>query len=248
MELLIVISRLLDYPTDALYDLEGTFNQVIEDAKIEPELKEGLQTFFWKKLDSNLLDWQSEYDGLFERGRSLGLWLFEHVHGESRDRGQAMVDLMDQYQQAGLEISQNELPDYIPLFLEFLSTQGDENAQLWLQEVEHILATLQARLETRKSGYAVLFETLRSIAGNTIDIAEMREKARQEKPDNTKQAIDREWEEEEVKFGADSQDKSCSTSQRKPSESQRADLDVPVHWVDFDTSTPETNTLNGRNS
>ncbi len=248
MELLIVISRLLDYPTDALYDLEGTFNQVIEDAKIEPELKEGLQTFFWKKLDSNLLDWQSEYDGLFERGRSLGLWLFEHVHGESRDRGQAMVDLMDQYQQAGLEISQNELPDYIPLFLEFLSTQGDENAQLWLQEVEHILATLQARLETRKSGYAVLFETLRSIAGNTIDIAEMREKARQEKPDNTKQAIDREWEEEEVKFGAESQDSSCSTSQRKPSESQRADLDVPVHWVDFDTSTPEANTLNGRNS
>ena len=70
------------------------------------------------------MQWQSEYDGLFERGRSLALWLFEHVHGESRDRGQAMVDLVDQYRQAGLEISQHELPDYLPLFLEFLSTQG----------------------------------------------------------------------------------------------------------------------------
>ena len=81
---------------------------------------------------------------MFERGRALGLWLFEHVHGESRDRGQAMVDLIEQYKQAGLQLNLNELPDYIPLFLEFLATQGSENAREWLSEVEHILAYLCA--------------------------------------------------------------------------------------------------------
>ncbi|MFL0805129.1 MAG: nitrate reductase molybdenum cofactor assembly chaperone [Agarilytica sp.] len=250
MDILIVISRLLDYPNESLYDLEKEFNQVITEAPIDPKLKEGLQSFLWKKLDSKMLDWQSEYDGLFERGRSLGLWLFEHVHGESRDRGQAMVDLMDQYQQAGLEISQKELPDYIPLFLEFLSTQGKENTEMWLQEVEHILAMLQARLENRDSDYSILFETLCSIAGNNIDMDEVREKTGKEKPDNTKKAIDKEWEEEEVKFGAESQEESaCSTSTRKPSESQRADLDVPVHWVDFNNSKSNNEqTISERNS
>lgn len=244
MDLLIVISRLLDYPSETLYDLEDAFNQIIDESPVDPVLKESIQTFLWQRLDSNMLDWQAEYDGLFERGRSLGLWLFEHVHGESRDRGQAMVDLMEQYQQAGLEISKNELPDYIPLFLEFLATQGQENAELWLQEVEHILATLQARLETRGSHYSILFETLRHIAGDTVDIEKIRASAKKEKPDNTKQAIDQEWQEEEIKFGTESADGACSTSQRKPSESQRADVDVPIHWVDFDTSASKAQTLN----
>ena len=70
------------------------------------------------------LEAQAKYDSLFERGRSLSLWLFEHVHGESRDRGQAMVDLMAQYDMAGFEINAKELPDYLPMYLEFLSHQA----------------------------------------------------------------------------------------------------------------------------
>ena len=181
------------------------------------------------------MQWQSEYDGLFERGRSLALWLFEHVHGESRDRGQAMVDLVDQYRQAGLEISQHELPDYLPLFLEFLSTQGRDNAVSWLLDMEHILALLQCRLEKRGSDYAVLFQLLLSIADSKVDLNEIRERIADEKRDDSKQAIDKEWEEEAVTFGADSLDKSCGDAQRKPTEEQRKDLDVPLHWVDFET-------------
>jgi len=236
MEVLRVISRLLDYPEESLYEFESDFNRIIINANIQPDLKDKLSNFVWKKLDGNMLDWQSEYDGLFERGRSLGLWLFEHVHGESRDRGQAMVDLLDQYRQAGLEISQHELPDYIPLFLEFIATQGDENAKQWLEEVAHILALLQARLEKRGSSYSILFECLLSIAGGNTDVSKINQQVEKETRDDTGEALDKEWLEEEVSFGADSINKNCSTARRKPTESQRADIDVPVHWVDFNSA------------
>ena len=146
-----------------------------------------------------------------------------------------MVDLIANYRQAGLQISQHELPDYLPLFLEFLSTQGRDNAVSWLLDMEHILALLQCRLEKRESDYALLFELLLSIAGSRVSLDEVRERIADEKRDDSKQAIDKEWQEEEVTFGADSLEKSCDGTQRKPSESQRQDLDVPLHWVDFET-------------
>ena len=62
--------------------------------------------------------------------RRLSLHLFEHVHGESRDRGQAMVDLKAMYENAGLFVTR-ELPDYVPLLLEFLSTQPRPEANCW---------------------------------------------------------------------------------------------------------------------
>ena len=70
----------------------------------------------------DLYDLQERYVLLFDRTRSLSLHLFEHVHGESRDRGQAMVDLLTMYEERGLAAVKNELPDFLPLFLEFLAT------------------------------------------------------------------------------------------------------------------------------
>lgn len=233
MEILSVISRLLDYPNQDIFAAESLVLKIIDESPLEPELKDKLFSFVELQLSKDLMDWQAEYDGLFERGRSLGLWLFEHVHGESRDRGQAMVDLVNVYREAGLEISQHELPDYIPLFLEFLATQGTANAQGWLQQVEHILGLLLCRLEKRNSEYALLFECLLALGDCHVSLSEIREQIAEEKRDDTKQAIDKEWEEEEVTFGAESLDKSCDSARRKPSESQRRDLDIPIHWVDF---------------
>ena len=239
MQILKVIACLLDYPDESLAeyrtDIEAIVNGSALYGEIDAELRDRLLGFIDKHLQSDLMECQSEYDGLFERGRSVALWLFEHVHGESRDRGQAMVDLIANYHQAGLEISQHELPDYLPLFLEFLSTQGRDNAVSWLLDVEHILALLQCRLEKRSSDYALLFELLLSIAGSRLSLDEIHQRIADEKSDHSKQAIDKEWEEEEVTFGADSLDKSCSGTQRKPSEAQRQDIDVPLHWVDFET-------------
>jgi nitrate reductase delta subunit len=236
MQILKLIGCLLDYPDQTVVEHRADIDALVRAADIDPKLRDDLLRFIDQRASQDLMQWQSEYDGLFERGRSLALWLFEHVHGESRDRGQAMVDLVDQYRQAGLEISQHELPDYLPLFLEFLSTQGRDNAVSWLLDMEHILALLQCRLEKRGSDYAVLFQLLLSIANSKVDLDEIRERIADEKRDDSKQAIDKEWEEEEVTFGADSLDKSCGDAQRKPTEGQRKDLDVPLHWVDFETS------------
>lgn len=232
MQVLSVLSHLLDYPTEELVSAKDDLIAIVEDSSLSAHTRSELTRFIQTQCDKELMDWQAQYDGLFERGRALGLWLFEHVHGESRDRGQAMVDLIEQYKQADLELSQNELPDYIPLFLEFLSTQGDANAEHWLSEVEHILALLQCRLEKRESDYSIVFASLLEIAKSTVDMTALREQINGEKRDDTKQAIDKEWEEEAVTFGAPDAN-SCPTAVNRPSEAQRKDQYVPVTWTDF---------------
>ena len=233
MALLKVLSVLLDYPSENFYEHKSAIVDCVNEANIKPQNKKSLLDFINQRAEQNLLDWQADYDSLFERGRSLGLWLFEHVHGESRDRGQAMVDLTAKYKEAGLHISQHQLPDYIPMFLEFISTQGEQGAREWLLDVEHILALLQCRLERRGSDYAAMFSCLLDIAGSRLDLRDMRNQVASEKRDDSKKAIDKEWQEEEVTFGADSLDKNCGSATRKPSNTQRKDLDVPLNWVGF---------------
>lgn len=238
LDILSVISRLLDYPDESLFEHKADIVGLIKDADLNEPQRDKLLQFVESKLSQNLMDWQADYDALFERGRSLGLWLFEHVHGESRDRGQAMVDLTAKYREAGLQISQHQLPDYIPMFLEFLATQGKDGAREWLRDVEHILALLQCRLERRDSEYAILFDILLSIGECQLDMEGVRSQVSKEKRDDSKKSIDKEWEEEEVTFGAESLDKSCDSATRRPSENQRKDLDVPLNWVGFNEAQP----------
>src|SRR5690606_38514774 len=102
MQSLRVLSLLMDYPTAELAGAASELHSIINDAGFDKADKKALNEFVEQRCNSDLLDWQAEYEGSFERGRSLSLLLFEHVHGESRDRGQAMVDLMSQYKAAGL--------------------------------------------------------------------------------------------------------------------------------------------------
>lgn len=233
MQIARVISLLLDYPTEGIVAAKQDLLHIIAESNLVDVRKADLAVFVERRCAGNLMDWQSEYDSLFERGRSLSLLLFEHVHGESRDRGQAMVNLMNQYKEAGLEIGVRELPDYIPLYLEFLSTQGEENLVLGLQEVAHILALLTARLEQRSSDYAAVTHALLNISGVAVDLDDVREQIANEKRDDTKEALDKVWEEEMVTFGPDSQGDGCSSGVNKPSESQRKDQYVPINWADM---------------
>ncbi|MGL5660138.1 MAG: nitrate reductase molybdenum cofactor assembly chaperone, partial [Aeromonas sp.] len=141
----------------------------------------------------------------FDRGRATSLLLFEHVHGESRDRGQAMVDLMAQYDAHGLQLDSRELPDHLPLYLEYLAQLPDTEAQSGLHDIAPILALLGARLTQRDSHYAVLFELLLKLANTTIDSNNVAQKIVDEARDDTPQALDAVWEEEQVKFFADPQ-------------------------------------------
>jgi|SRR5690554_750987 len=232
MQSLRVLSLLLDYPTRELAQAGAELSGIINEAEFDSADKKALNEFVAQRCNSDLLDWQSEYEGSFERGRSLSLLLFEHVHGESRDRGQAMVNLMSQYKAAGLDISVKELPDFIPLYLEFLSTQGEENARLGLQEVAHILALLACRLEERKSNYAAIFHALLRLSGAAVDLADIQRQLAGEKRDDTPEALDKVWEEEAVSFTANSDADACGTSVNRPSPGQRRDQEQVLNLRD----------------
>lgn len=209
MEILRVIARMLDYPCSEAAKSSQEFVRAIRVAKeIPPHRRQELIDLVEEIYTGDLLDAQECYTGLFEQGRSLSLHLFEHVHGESRDRGQAMVDLMEEYSSHGFEIDARELPDYIPMFLEYLSFQPDLKAREWLADTSHILAVLGARLTERGSGYSKLFESLLVIAGRIGELQDQLVLVAGEEPDNTPQALDKEWEEIAVTFGAD--DNQCN--------------------------------------
>lgn len=153
------------------------------------------------KLDS--LDAQEQYVALFDRNRSLSLHLYEHVHGESRDRGKAMVQLVELYHLHGLEISTHELPDYLPLFLEFLSLLPAKAAASLLSEAAHIIAALRKKLSQRDSRYAVLLEAIESLAAKAPEKAAVEGVLQALQPDaDSLEALDRQWEEEVVRFTA----------------------------------------------
>lgn len=233
MKILSALSRLIDYPSQEIYEHGTDFaNFIRQDSDISEQDKQALLGFVEQRFGTDLLDWQSDYDGLFERGRSLSLLIYEHLHGESRDRGQSMVNLLNQYKAAGLDIGVRELPDYIPLFLEFAGTQGTENAKGWLQDIAPILALLAVRLEKRECNYSVLFSTLVNLSGMEIDMQALYDQVKDEKRDDTKKALDKVWEEEAVTFGGDAVNGGCPSDTSKPSESQRRDQDVPIQFTD----------------
>jgi nitrate reductase delta subunit len=182
------------------------------------------------------LDAQASYGLLFDRGRSLSLLLFEHVHGESRDRGQAMVDLMTQYESNGFFINVRELPDHIPLYLEYLSQRPDLEAREGLADVSHIMAMLSARLQERESPYHNLFDALLMISGVNVDVAELRKTAANEERDDTPEAIDKIWEEEAITFGASDSKEECPSQKPLAANAGLASFEsqqqsTPLHWV-----------------
>jgi nitrate reductase delta subunit len=223
MKLLQVISLLMDYPTENIAKARVELLEIVAQSSLTFELKKSLSDFIYERCAIPLLDWQSEYDGLFERGRAVSLLLFEHIHGESRDRGQAMVNLQQQYQAAGLDIAALELPDYIPLYLEFLSTQGETNAQIGLEEVAHILAVLACRLDERNSNYAALFHGLLHLSQVQVDLGDIQQQIKGEQRDDTPEALDKVWEEEAVSFTADSDADACGISIKRPTQAQSKD-------------------------
>ncbi|WP_318369406.1 nitrate reductase molybdenum cofactor assembly chaperone [Enterobacter sp.] len=207
---LIVISRLLEYPDAALWQhRQELSDELARSSTLAQADAQALNEFIDALTGQELLDAQASYSELFDRGRATSLLLFEHVHGESRDRGQAMVDLMAQYERHGLHLDSRELPDHLPLYLEYLAQLPADEALGGLQDVAPILALLSARLQQRESRYAVLFGVLLNLANTTIDSEKVAEKIASEARDDTPQALDAVWEEEQVKFFAE---QSCGES------------------------------------
>ncbi|SAK81480.1 nitrate reductase subunit delta [Caballeronia hypogeia] len=160
MSLYSILSALLDYPEpallDALSEIEDTLHDWPQaDARLAPLIA---------SLKRPLIESQQAYVATFDRNPSHSLHLFEHVHGESRDRGQAMVDLLEEYRGLGLDVAANELPDYVPLFLEVLGAIDPERAQSLLDEAIHVLDAIGQRLTRDQNPYAAVFAVLRDLS------------------------------------------------------------------------------------
>ena len=161
-----VLSRLLAYPDAELRrHLPELKDALHSDNAVAPTRLAELDALIEALSSADGLDVEAAYVELFDRGRSTSLHLFEHVHGDSRERGPAMIDLAQTYESAGLALAAGELPDYLPAVLEFVSTQPPREARAFLGEMAHIFNALFGALQQRQSAYASAIGALLELAG-----------------------------------------------------------------------------------
>jgi nitrate reductase delta subunit len=199
------LSLMLSYPSVDLQDAMPEIGAVLAaDPRIAPATRKALQKLAADIGQGDLFDVQESYVMLFDRSRTLSLNLFEHVHGESRDRGGAMVSLIETYRGGGFEPATSELPDHLPVLLEFLASRPFVEAQETLADAAHIFDALATRLVRRGSGYDAAFAALSQLAGAQADTDAVAGMLAQPDDDPTDlAALDAVWEETEVTFGPD---------------------------------------------
>ena len=200
-----VLARLLSYPDAELRaHLDEMQTALAQERALSTARLAELDALVRNLATRDPLLVEADYVQLFDRGRSTSLHLFEHVHGDSRDRGPAMIDLAQTYEKAGLYLAEGELPDYLPVVLEFVSTQPAKEARAFLGEMSHILNAIFSALIKRDSPWASVLGALLEIAGEKAQAVKVAE----EPP------LDDSWEEPAV-FGG------CSTEgQAKPGQPQ----------------------------
>ena len=189
MVLFKAFSALLSYPSEEMRNALPEILEVIRSSPLVGRREQGaLQALIEELEGTETLEAEERYVDLFDRGRSLSLNLFEHLHGQSRDRGAAMVDLKRLYEGAGFQLASSELPDYLPVVLEYLSCRDLDEARDLLADCAHILANIAKSLLARGSNYAAVPQALLVIAGERpVDAGEV---ARQAAPADS---LDRDW-------------------------------------------------------
>lgn len=221
------LAALLSYPDETLRqnidDIAGILAAHPELACDERKSVEGFLD--WMRNEA-LLDLEAAYVETFDRSKKVSLHLFEHVYGESRTRGPAMVELSNAYREHGLEIDCRELPDYLPLLLEFCAELTEAEARSWLDEIGHVLQQVHVRLAERENRYAVPFRILLRLARLDPEPEALARAAAQEERDDTPAALDRVWMEAPVTFGPDRPRADCGA----PRQRQAQAVQWTEHW------------------
>ena len=199
------LSLILSYPTRELQAAMPEIGGVLAaDSRLTAAARRDLRPLVEALGVRDIYDLEEQYVMLFDRSRTLSLNLFEHVHGESRDRGGAMVSLLETYRAGGFDPVTSELPDHLPVLLEFLSMRPFAEVQETLADAAHIFEALSARLVRRESPYAPAFAALLQLSGVKADREAVAELLDQPEVDpNDLEALDEVWEESEVRFGPD---------------------------------------------
>ncbi len=198
------LSALLSYPSHDLQEAVPAIRTVLDEGLLPHAAVDALKPLLSSLETGDLYDLQERYVLLFDRSRTLSLNLFEHIHGESRDRGGAMVDLLETYRASGFDLAGPELPDHLPVLLEFLSTRPVAEAREILADAGHILVALAERLGRRGTAYAAVLEGLVAFASADPKTEDAQALLSQEDDDpEDMAALDAVWEEAQVTFGPD---------------------------------------------
>jgi nitrate reductase molybdenum cofactor assembly chaperone NarJ/NarW len=199
------LSLILSYPTQELQDAMPEIGGVLaSDTRLTGVTRRALRPIVTELGENDIYASEEAYVSLFDRSKSISLNLFEHVHGESRDRGGAMVSLVETYRAAGFDPISSELPDHLPVLLEYLATQSADEAKDVLADAAHIFEVISTRLERRESNYAAIFSALLQLSEQETDksvVAALLDQP-EDDPDDL-EALDKVWEESEVLFGPD---------------------------------------------
>lgn len=199
------LARLLSYPDDALREHLGELRQVLRtEAALQPARLSEVEALIDGIAAQSAIDAEADYVQLFDSGRRTSLHLFEHVHGDSRERGPALIDLAQTFEKAGLYLAEGEMPDHLPVVLEYASTQPAREAQAFLAEMAHIFNVIFSALVQRDSRYASALGALIELAGEKAAAVQVPDEA----------PIDETWAEPAAFDG-------CSTAgQQRPGQSQ----------------------------
>ena len=190
-------------PEGTVYSESNELLQTLRSEALLPEkIIKKVETFLTAQKVQDLMAVQEDYVETFDRGRAHCLHLFEHIHGESRDRGQAMVDLSETYAAKGLHIDSSELPDYLPLFMEYLSRCELQDATELLGEAIDVIAVIGAKLKKRKSPYADIFTSIEALSVVKADTEKIKTALREAHKDpETLEELDKQWKEAEAFTG-----------------------------------------------
>jgi nitrate reductase delta subunit len=195
MKTLKLLAVLLSYPSAELVAaIPEIARRIGEERSLRNDTQDALAGLLAELRREDLLDLQERYVAQFDTGHSTSLHLFEHVHGDSRDRGQAMVDLRALYQRAGFSLATNELPDFLPAVLEYLSTRPTAEAHEMLDDCAHILRAVGERLLDGGNPYAAVFAALLDLHGEAPLVAGRSKVA-------AGRSLDDDWREAPVEFG-----------------------------------------------
>lgn len=195
-----VMASLLGYPSAELLAHAREIGAALDAEGALPRAARGrLEALLDSLATGTLLERQAEYSDLFDRSRTLSLHLFEHVHGDSKERGQAMIDLGQQYLDHGFLLESKELPDFVPVFLEFASCLDAKEARGLLSQPAHVFAALAERLDQRQSPYAGVFHAVLALARTRPDTTAL-EELRKKAPSDDLSRLDEEWEDKAITF------------------------------------------------
>lgn len=207
-----VLAHLLSYPDTSLRDHLAEMTTALQGERaLRPDRLAELSALMQHLRGARAMDVEAHYVETFDRGRGTALHLFEHVHGDSRDRGPAMIDLLQTYEQAGLYLAPGELPDHLTVVLEYASTQPPAQARAFLRELTHILQAVFSALLRRESPYASVLAAVLELAGEKAQAVKI--------PDEP--TLDESWEEPAV-FGGCSTQGQASPGQPQPIQIVRA--------------------------